>query len=67
MVLTIDLPSCRWRRDRNPFGDGNNGDDVGLYSSVYYALTNLVVDGEEVREDLATVKCLVPSLNFKKA
>ena len=25
---------------------------------------SLVVDGEEVREDLATVKCLVPSLNF---
>ena len=51
MVLTIDLPSCRWRRDRNPFGDGNSGDDVGLYSSVYCALTNLVVEG--VANDLS--------------
>ena len=47
MVLTIDLPSCRWKRDRNPFGDGNSGDDVGLYSLVYYASINLVVEAEE--------------------
>ena len=47
MVLTIDLPSFRWRRGRNPFGDDNSGDDVGLYSSVYYVLTSLVVEGEE--------------------